>query len=132
MDQQNTTDVLDLFVTLAESLFDSAVASVIGPYLLIVFAAATGACWSLGRRESKGGWSALFYFIRVVATAVILTSVIAQLLTTYFKLADANLWIAPVALIIGVVGDDWLRVFRWFLDVIKRVANNKVNKELGE
>ena len=132
MTQQNTTGIVELFTVFASTLFDSSIAQTIGPYLLIIFAAVTGACWSLGKRESKGGWSAFFYFIRIVFTAALLTSVIAQLLIHYTKLTDVNLLIAPVALVIGVIGDDWLKVFAWLLDVIKQTANKITNKKLGE
>jgi len=132
MNEQNTSDILQLFIVFAASIFDASIAEVIGPYLLIVFAAVTGACWSLGRRESKGGWNSFFYFIRIVFTAVLLTSVTAQLVTQYLDWADINLLIAPVALVIGVVGDDWLKVFAWLFDVIKKAADNMVNKKLGD
>ena len=132
MNEQNISDVMQLFVVFASSLFDASIAEVIGPYLLIVFAAVTGACWSLGKRESKGGWHAFFYFIRIVFTAILLTSVIAHLVTRYFNVSDVDLLIAPVALVIGVVGDDWLKAFSWLLDVIKKAVNKIVNKKLGE
>ena len=132
MNEQNTSDVLQLFIVFATSVFDSSIAEVIGPYLLIVFAAITGACWSLSKRESKGRWNAFFYFIRIVFTAVLLTSVIAELVIRHIDVANTNLLIAPVALVIGVVGDDWLKVFTWLFDVIKKAANNLVKKKWGE
>lgn len=132
MTEQNSTDVLQLFTVFAASLFDTSIAAIIGPYLLIVFAAVTGACWSLGRRESKGGWNAFFYFIRILFTAVLLTSVIAQLVIKYVDITDVNLLIAPVALVIGVVGDEWLKVFAWLFEVIKKTANKVVDKKLRE
>ena len=53
MDTNNQTDVMHLFVIMAASIFGPSMAAIIGPYILIAFAAATGAGWSLGRRSPK-------------------------------------------------------------------------------
>lgn len=128
----NQTDVMQLFVVMAAAIFGQPIADVVGPYLLIIFAAATGAGWSLGRREAKGKWSAFFYFVRVVFTAILLTVVIAKVVVMYMPKVEGELLIAPVALIIGLIGDDWLKVFDWLVEVGKKFANRFVNKKLGD
>ena len=129
---ENNTDVVQLFVILATSIFGPTVATVIGPYLLIIFAAITGATWSLGRRDSSGKVSAFFYFLRIVFTAVLLTVLIAQMVASYLPQPQEKSLIAPVALIIGIIGDDWLKLFSWLLVVSKKFADKLINKKLGE
>ena len=129
--ESNQTDVLQLFVVMAAAIFGQPMASIIGPYLLIIFAAATGAGWSLGRRDSKGKSNAFFYFVRVVFTAILLTVVIAKLAVGYVPNVEVEWLIAPVALIIGLIGDDWLKVFSWLMDMGKKLANRIADKKLG-
>lgn len=132
MNEQNSADIVQLFMSFCMTFLDTPIAQVVGPYLLITFAAVTGAFWSLKKTQIQGCWSTLLYFIRIVAIAVVFTSVIVNVLTSYVNFADANLWIAPVALVIGVLGDDWLKVFTWLFDVIKKIVNQIVNKKLRE
>lgn len=129
---ENNTDIFQLFAIFAASLFDSNVAEVMSPYLLIIFAAVTGASWSLIKRESQGKWNSFFYFMRIAFTAILLTTLIATLISNYVSIVNAELLIAPVALLIGVVGDDWIKAFTWILNVVKNAANSIVNKKIGD
>ena len=128
MTTNNQTDVMQLFVILAASIFGPSMAAVIGPYILIVFAAATGAGWSLGRREPRGKGSALFYFLRVVFTAILLTVAIAKIMASFIPPVEADFLVAPVALIIGLIGDDWKHVGAWFIGAVKRFVNSWIDR----
>lgn len=128
----DNTDVMQLFVVMTTSIFGPSVAMVIGPYLLIMFAAATGAAWSLGRRTTESKSSSVFYFVRVVFTAILLTTVIAKLTAGFMPELEVDFLIAPVALIIGLIGDDWYQVIDWMLSAGKKIANRIFNKKMGE
>ena len=131
MDKKNT-NVTQLFVVLTAAVFGSSMAVIIGPYLLIIVAAITGAAWSLGRRESKGKLNSLFYFVRIVLTAILLTVGIARLMASYVDGVEAEWLIVPVALIIGVVGDDWMKAFNWGVNAVKKMADKLLKKKLDE
>ena len=120
MNTNNHTDVMQLFVILAASVFGPSMAAIIGPYILICFAAATGAGWSLGRREPKGKASALFYFVRIVLTAILLTVAIANVAAGFLPKVEADVLVAPVALIIGLIGDDWYRIGAWVVEAVQQ------------
>jgi hypothetical protein len=127
MDTNNQTDVMQLFVIMVASIFGPSMAAIIGPYILIAFAAATGAGWSLGRREPKGKASALFYFVRVVFTAVLLTVGISKIAAGFIPSVEADWLVAPVALIIGLIGDDWYKIGEWFVQKVKLFVDRKMD-----
>lgn len=95
MPPQNNTDVMQLFVIMAASIFGPSMSQIIGPYILIVFAAATGAGWSLGRRGPGEKGRALFYFLRVVFTAILLTVAIAKIMASFIPPVEADFLVAP-------------------------------------
>jgi len=90
-------------------------ANVIGPYAVIVVAALTGGATALGRRAETTRIGATLFLARVVGTAVLLTAAAAELATVYWpSLAGYSQWLlAPIALVIGWIGDDWRGVLRW-------------------
>lgn len=64
---------------------------------------------------------ALLFFLRINSTAAIVTVFIADFLSKqlgYISGSGEGLWlIAPIALMIGGVGDDWPSLIQW---VVKR------------
>ena len=128
MPAQKSTDVMQLFVILTTSVFGPSMAGVVGPYLLIVFAAATGAAWSLGRCKPQGKGQAFFYFVRIALTAVLLTVAISKVAASFMPNVQEEWLIAPVALIIGLIGDDWCKVDEWLIDTIKRIIDEKIDR----
>ena len=128
MPVQKSTDVMQLFVILTTSIFGPSMADIIGPYLLIVFAAATGAAWSLGRCRPQGKAQAFFYFVRIMLIAVLLTVAISQAAAAFMPSLQEEWLIAPVALIIGLIGDDWYKIGEWFINLLKRLIEKKLDK----
>lgn len=123
------TGILQLFVTIAGLVFDPQTALIIGPYLLIAFAGTIGAAWSLGRRESQGRLNALFYFLRIAFTAILLTVAIIKLTAHFYPGFDADWMVAPVALVIGVIGDGWLNIYSWLAEAVKKMANQHLSQK---
>lgn len=98
-----------------------ALAELVGPYAVIILAATTGAGWSLSRRARVSRWSAIVYFLRLIATAVLLTVGLATLvLQVWPQFNGLNWMLAPIGLLVGGIGDDWPHVGRWFLERIGR------------
>lgn len=119
---------MQLFVILTTSIFGPSMAGVVGPYLLIVFAAATGAAWSLGRCSPQGKLQAFFYFVRITFTAILLTVAISKIAASFIDPVQEEWLIAPVALIIGLIADDWRKVGAWLLDTVQRFIDKKIDR----
>lgn len=118
----NQTDVLQVFIIVAASIFGPTMAQIIGPYSLIIVAAMTGAGWSVGRKRGCKA-SAIWYFVRIVLTAILLTVAISKMAAGIIPSVEADWLIAPVAMIIGLIGDDWPKAGKWAISIAKRFVN---------
>jgi hypothetical protein len=126
MNQPNPIDVVSLFVLIAAYVFSREVADVVGPYMLIVLSAVCGAGYALRRREKTTRFSAALFFMRTSLLAVLLTVALARAVQLYLLPDWQQRWLlAPIALALGMAGDDWLRMLAWlwankmtWLDVI--------------
>lgn len=114
-------DPTHVAITVASAVLAPALAEVVGPYVIIFIASTIGASWALGRQASMSRLKALLLFLRINFTAAIVTSSIASALAEQLGYASGTregLWlIAPIALVIGGVGDDWPALIHW---VVKR------------
>lgn len=114
-------DPTHVAVTIASAVLAPALADVVGPYVIIFIASTIGASWALGRQATMSRLKALLFFLRINFTAAIVTSSIASALAKQLGYASGTgegLWlIAPIALVIGGVGDDWPALIHW---VVKR------------
>lgn len=108
-------DPVSVAIALASVLFGPSLAGVIGPYAVIIISATVGAAWALGRRDPAAKLSAAWYFLRLNATAAIVTVGLAKLTGLWLGIDDHSWLLAPIALVVGGVGDDWPRVGRWLL-----------------
>lgn len=112
-------------VALAGVIFGPALASLIGPYAVIIISATVGAAWALGRRDPAARLGAVWYFLRLNATAVIVTVGLATLAGRWLGINDHSWLLAPIALFVGGVGDDWPKVGQWILLRAARVLERK-------
>ena len=114
-------DPTHVAITVASAVLAPALAEVVGPYVIIFIASTIGASWALGRQATMTRLKALLFFLRINFTAAIVTSSIASALAKQLGYASGTgegLWlIAPIALVIGGVGDDWPALIHW---VVKR------------
>lgn len=114
-------DPTHVAVTVASTVLAPALAEVVGPYAIIFVASSIGASWALGRQATMSRLKALLFFLRINSTAAIVTVFIADFLAKqlgYISGSGGGLWlIAPIALVIGGVGDDWPTLIQW---VVKR------------
>ena len=110
-------DPTHVAVTVASAVLAPALAEVVGPYAIIFVASTIGASWALGRQAAMTRLKALLFFLRINATAAIVTVFIADFLAKqlgYSGSSREGLWlITPIALMIGGVGDDWPAIIHW-------------------
>lgn len=100
-------------------------ADALGAYIVIAVVAALGAGWALGARPQTGRVAAAWYFVRVTATASLLTVVLAGLANLWLGLESERLLIIPMAFCLGMVGDNWPRVRAWVIAVVVRVLTGR-------
>ncbi len=108
-------DPVNVAIAVAGVLFGPALAGVIGPYAVIILSATVGAAWALGRRPASPRLGAAWFFLRLQTTAVLITVSLANLAGRWLGMEDHTWLLAPIALLVGGVGDDWPRVGRWLV-----------------
>ena len=101
------TDVVGLCVFIAAMAFSPDVSAVVGPYAVIIAAAAIGASFALARRQRTTRAGAVWFFVRIVGLAVVLTVGLAQLVASRHPDLHERVLIAPIALLVGAIGDGW-------------------------
>ena len=126
MSQTSITDIVGLCVFLAALLFSNEAAAVLGPYMVIVIASSIGASFALARREKTTRTAALWFFTRVNGLAVLLTVGLAAAASAYQPGLHERVLLAPIALLVGFIGDDWpkllakiVRVLYGALDLVR-------------
>lgn len=107
MATSSLTDAVGLSIVIAAAAFSPEVAQVVGPYVLIAAASVIGASFALARRPPSSRWGAVFYFTRVVGLAILLTVGLSTWLSTRHPDFSERALLAPVALLIGFIGDGW-------------------------
>lgn len=107
MTQPSITDVVGFFVFIAALIFSAEVANVVGPYMVIAVAAAVGASFSVARREKTTRLSAAWFFLKIVALAMLIASGLAAAAAAYSPGLSDRALLAPIALLVGFVGEGW-------------------------
>lgn len=92
----------------------------LGPYALIVVCAVAGSMWPLSDARTDGYRAGLSLLVRCVATAVVLTVFISQVIERVFDI-PATWSMGAVAFAIAALGNGWRPVFGGLGDVIGRV-----------
>lgn len=127
----NTLDPVNVAIALASVLFGPALAGVIGPYAVILIASTVGAAWALGRRDPSARLGAAWYFLRLNATAVLVTVGLANIAGQWLGHDDTRWMLAPIALLVGGVGDDWPRLGRWLFERAGRILERRTGGDGG-
>ena len=118
-------DPVSVAVALLSVTLGPQLAAIVGPYAVIVLASTTGAAWALGRREASTRTSAFAYFGRITATAVLLSVAIESAVHQWLIPTDSHWLLAPIALLVGGIGDDWPAVGRWVLERAGRLIERR-------
>lgn len=111
--------IVALAGTLASFLFGPEVAVYVGPYVVILLASTVGASFALARRTVESRSNAILFFIRTNGLALLLTVALAAAVSGHHPELTERVLIAPIAFVLGFIGDDWPKLLRW--------AGTKVN-----
>lgn len=106
-------------------VFGPAISQIIGPYVVIILAAVCGAGWGLGRVGPMTRTDALWYFLKLILTALLVTVPIASGVQYVLGWEEANWLLVPVALLVGGVGNSWPKVGEWFVAWIGRLLEKR-------
>lgn len=127
-------DAVGFFVFVAAWIFSADVAAAVGPYMLIIAAAAVGASFALIRQEKTTRLRAVGYFARVCGVAVILGAACAYGIAQLHPGLTERSLLAPVSFAIGLVGNDWGALALWagrkasaFIDVLIKLKGGGGN-----
>ena len=118
-------DPITAATAVSSVLFGPELAHYIGPYSVIMLSATVGAGWSLGRQEQMARLAACWYFCRLNIMAVMLTVPLAAGAMWALRIDDANWLLAPIAILIGGVGNDWPSVGKWVVSRIGRLFEKR-------
>jgi hypothetical protein len=119
-------DIVTVSITIATAVFGAPVASIVGPYSVILIGAALGAAWSASRRPpTDSRFRTLLYMLAVVTLALLITVPAAELLAQYAHI-EARWILGPVAALIGGIGDDWPKIRAWALDFVRGVVTRRL------
>lgn len=105
--------IVTLAGTLSSLAFGPEMAVFIGPYIVIMLASTIGASFALARRPTSSRYGAIWFFVRTNGLAILLTAALATAISGTHPVLSERTLIAPVAFIVGFVGDDWPDVLRW-------------------
>lgn len=123
MNQNAPIDPISVMVTMASIVFAQEVAHVVGPYLVIIFASTIGASFAVAARPREPLSSAAWFFFRVNGLSILLTYSISAAVHTRYPIDDMRSWFAPVAFIIGFIGDRWPAVMSWAVKKLSKLID---------
>lgn len=99
-----------------------------GPYALIAFAALAGAMWPLSASTTATRLAGAWLLLRCTLMAIALTVFLASSIERLWGI-PANEALAPIALIIGALGNGWRPVFEAMGEVIKALVERYGSKQ---
>jgi len=120
MQMNDHPSLIILLVAALGYIFSPAMAAVLAPYLLMLFGALVGAAWGLKRRASSDRKGAFMFVLLMLGTALIFTMPFAVYLQKYTGENTVQWLLAPIALLIGAVGESWPNVGVWLVGLLKR------------
>lgn len=127
MTGNNQPDLLVLFAALLALVFSPTLSAVLAPYAVILAGALLGTGWGLKRRPVQPGpvWP---FVILMLGTALIFTMPAAVWLQRYTGAGSYQWLLAPLAALIGGVGDDWPKVGAWAADLGGRIITRRAGE----
>lgn len=125
LNSSHQLDPVSVSIAIASVLFGPTLADIVGPYTVILMAATLGAAWALGRRKPDAEIGAALYFLRLNVTAILVTVSLANLASQWAGIEDGRWMLAPIALFVGSVGDDWPKVGNWVMLRLARLIERR-------
>lgn len=100
-------------------------AAYLGPYVVIAAAGLTGAMFALGRRDPTSRLGALQFVSLMVMASILATVTASKLLGYWWAPLGGAYALAPIAIVIAYIGDDWAQVGKFVASRIGRLIESK-------
>lgn len=114
-------DLVAIFALIGGAIFGNpAVSTAIAPYAASFFAALVGTMWSLSRMEADSRKHGFLFVLKIVGAAMIVTVPLAVYVAPKLGLGQYQYAVAPIAFLIGAVGNDWKPFINTLLDFFTR------------
>lgn len=102
------------------------IADILGAYAAIILSAVAGAGWALTRSErTRTTREAVGYVVLLIMTSTVVTAEAADMAHTYLLAVDTRGILAPMALFIAAVGDEWPALVRWGVRMVLRKRDSQ-------
>lgn len=123
-------DIVTVAVIIITALAGGQVASIAGPYAVIVAAALVGSVVALMRRSEYTVLQSLTFVVVVTCVAVLMTgtaSIIGARALGYVGIeVHAYYLLAPISGAIAAIGPDWPAVGTWLAGLVRRWGERRV------
>jgi len=111
-----------------DALFVAFLGPLAGPYALIVFAALAGSLWPLSSADAMTRTAGAWLMLRCTLTAVVLTAAVSNYIQTRYEVQAGEAF-APVAFLIGALGNGWRPLFAAVTAAFSRIiGGGKANE----
>ncbi len=100
-------------------------AGILAPYAVILIAAVTGSGWALSRRKPTARISAIWFVSLMVMSTTLVTAGLAQLAARMYPSLETQWTLAPIALVVSGIGDDWPAVGQWLINLLGSVIQRR-------
>lgn len=124
-------DIIALLTLAGGIIFSNPqLAEAVAPHAVVCFAALIGGLYALSRKTAdqempnKRKKSAVF-LLRIVGMALIVTIPAATLIAPHLGLEESRFLFAPLALLLGAIGDERKEFLEWCFSFVMRWKNPK-------
>lgn len=132
MASNNQPDLLVLLTALLTLAFSPTLSAVLAPYAVILLGALLGTGWGLKRRPATRVGPVWPFVVLMLGTALIFTMPAAVWLQRYTGAGSYQWLLAPLAALIGAVGEDWPKVGAWAAELASRVISRRAGADNKE
>jgi small basic protein len=128
MPPQNNLDLVGMLIIVLGLVFSPQLAAVLAPYTAVLLGALIGTGWGLKRREAETTLKSTLLFVTLMlGTCLIVTMPVAVYLQRYTGENTYQWLLAPVAFLIGFVGEDWPTVGSKVSVIFWRIVGKKAD-----
>jgi hypothetical protein len=124
--------LLVLLTALLTLVFSPALSAILAPYAVILAGALIGTGWGLIRRPADAALGPWGFVVLMVGTALIFTMPAAVWVQRYTGANTYQWLLAPLAAVIGAVGNDWPRVGAWVAETVRTIILRKNGVDEGK
>ena len=125
-------DPVGVVALLLTAAFGAGLPPAAAPYACIMIGASVGASMALTRRDPGRRKGAMLFMLRINVMALCVTWLLAEVAHLWIPEFETLWFIAPIAFVVGLIGDDWHGVGKWLISRLGRFIDRWVGQSRGE